>query len=87
MISAWVYLLCALTSVLCAVLLTRSYLRSRTRLLLWSALCFLGLALNNVLLFIDLVILPVEVDLSIVRTLPAVFGFGILIWGFVWDSP
>lgn len=46
-----VYILCAVTSVLCAGLLVRSYLRSRVRLLLWSALCFVGLAVNNVLLF------------------------------------
>lgn len=86
MISALVYLLCALTSVLCVALLYRNYRRNKTRLLLWSGICFLGLALNNILLFIDLVLAP-QIDLSVVRTLPAVFGFGALIWGFVWDNP
>ena len=45
-----VYALCALTSLACAVLLLRAYRRSWARLLFWSGLCFVGLALNNVLL-------------------------------------
>ena len=42
-----VYLLCFATSSACAYLLARSYARTGTRLLLWSALCFLFLAANN----------------------------------------
>jgi hypothetical protein len=49
-----VYLLCAATSIVCAILLIRGYRRARERLLLWSGACFIGLALNNVLLVIDL---------------------------------
>jgi hypothetical protein len=86
MISEIVYMLCALTSVLCAAMLYRNYRRQRTRLLLWSGICFTGLAVNNILLFTDLVITP-HADLSVVRTLPAVLGFGALVWGFVWDTP
>jgi hypothetical protein len=48
-----VYVLCALTSLACAVLVLRSYFRSRARLLLWTGLCFAGLCLNNVLLVVD----------------------------------
>jgi heme/copper-type cytochrome/quinol oxidase subunit 4 len=80
-----VYALCALTSIACAVLLLRGYRRSRVRLLLWSGLCFVGLALNNVVLFIDLRVLP-ETDLSLVRTLPAIAGVMILIYGLVWET-
>ncbi len=80
-----VYALCALTSIACAVLLLRGYFRSRVRLLLWSGLCFAGLALNNVVLFIDLRVLP-ETDLSLVRTLPAVAGVMILVYGLVWET-
>ena len=80
-----VYVLCALTSITCAVLLLRGYARSRVRLLLWSGLCFAGLALNNVLLFIDVRVLP-ETDLSLVRTLPAVAGIAVLIYGMVWET-
>jgi len=80
-----VYALCALTSVACAVLLLRGYARTRVRLLLWSGLCFAGLALNNIVLFIDVRVLP-ETDLSVVRTIPAVIGIAILIYGLVWES-
>ncbi len=80
-----VYALCAITSVACAILLLRGYRRSRVRLLLWSGLCFIGLALNNILLFIDLRLFP-AIDLSLIRTVPAVLGIGILIYGLVWET-
>lgn len=80
-----VYILCAATSLACAVLLLRGYLKNRTRLLLWSGLCFVGLALNNLLLFIDLVVVP-TVDLSLWRGLSALAGLLLLIYGLVWDS-
>jgi hypothetical protein len=80
-----IYILCALTSLTCAVLLWRGYQRSRARLLLWSALCFAGLFVNNVLLVIDTRILP-DVDLAIVRLLPALLGATLLVYGLVWDA-
>jgi hypothetical protein len=80
-----VYLLCAATSVLCAVLLYRAYRTSRTRLLFWSSLCFSGLALNNVLLFVDLVVVP-TVDLSLLRTSVAALAMLLLCFGLVWES-
>ncbi|HEY2828743.1 MAG TPA: DUF5985 family protein [Thermoanaerobaculia bacterium] len=79
-----VYALCALTSIACAVLLLRGYARSRVRLLLWSGLCFVGLALNNVVLFVDVRMLPAT-DLSLIRTIPAVAGIAILIYGLIWE--
>ena len=63
-----VYVLCALTSNACAVLLLRGSLASRTRLLFWGSFCFTGLALNNVLLYVDLVMTPPTVDLGILRS-------------------
>jgi heme/copper-type cytochrome/quinol oxidase subunit 4 len=80
-----VYALCALTSIACVWLLLRGYARTRVRLLLWSGLCFAGLALNNILLFIDLRVLP-ETDLSLARTLPALVGVALLLYGLVWES-
>jgi len=80
-----VYLLCALTSLACAVLLLRAYGRSRVRLLLWSGLCFAGLCLNNVLLIVDLRVMP-DLDLSIIRMLPALLGVTVLVYGLVWES-
>jgi len=80
-----VYVLCAATSGLCAVLLLRGYAKSRARLLFWSGLCFAGFALNNVLLVIDVRVVP-EVDLSLWRTIPALIGVSLLIYGLVWET-
>ena len=80
-----VYALCALTSVICAVLLLRGYARSRVRLLMWSGLCFTGMALNNILLFVDARVM-VSTDLSVVRTIPALIGIAILIYGLIWET-
>lgn len=79
-----VYALCALTSVFCALLLARGYRRNRSRLLLYTALCFAGLAVNNLLVFVDIVLLP-AVDLSVWRSVAAVSAVGILLYGFVWE--
>jgi hypothetical protein len=80
-----IYALCALTSVLCAVLLLRGYLASGARLLLWAGLCFVGLGLNNTLLFVDLGLIP-EVDLTVWRSMPALVGLALLIYGLVWET-
>jgi hypothetical protein len=80
-----IYVLCAVTSAACAWLLLRGYRDTGARLLLWSGLCFVGLALNNILLFIDLNVVPAY-DLSTWRTLPAVIGVSLLLYGLVWDS-
>lgn len=82
---AFVYGLCALTCLACSVLLLRGFRSSGTRLLLWSALCFVGLFLNNVLLFVDMRVLP-ELDLSLWRTLPALIGVAALLYGLLWES-
>ena len=80
-----VYALCALTSIACAWLLLRGYVRSRVRLLLWSGLCFIALAANNALLFVDKVVLP-DVDLTLWRTSTAVVGLLLLAFGLIWDA-
>jgi hypothetical protein len=85
-VQAAIYLLCLVTSAGCAYLLVRSYRETRTRLLLWSALCFVLLALNNLLVFIDLVLLPVTIDLIPLRQLASLAAVGVLLFGFVWES-
>jgi hypothetical protein len=85
MLAVIVYILCAATSALCAVLLLRGYARSRSRLLFWSGLCFLGLALNNTLLVIDVRVVP-NIDLSVWRTIPALIGVSLLVYGLVWET-
>lgn len=81
-----VYILCSLTSAAVAFLLLRGWLRSRNRLLLWCGLGFVGLCLNNTLLFVDKVILPTSVDLSFVRAIPALVGMALLLFGLIWDA-
>jgi hypothetical protein len=82
-----VYVLCALTSVACAAMLLRGYFRSRTRLLLWSSLCFVGLMINNLILFFDKVIFPdVELVSASWRVAPALIGLALLLFGLIWDS-
>lgn len=80
-----VYVLCAATSLFCAGLLFRSYLRARSRLLLWSTLCFLGLGINGVVMFVDLALFP-EIDLRLVRTSFALGSMLLIVIGLVWES-
>jgi len=79
-----VYLLCFLTSAACALLLARSYWRTGTRLLLWSAFCFAFLAANNLVVTLDLLILPAW-DLRLARMLLSLAAVGVLLFGFIWD--
>lgn len=78
-----VYLLCLLASVICASLLIRSVLQRRTPLLMWSAACFSLLAVNNLLVVIDLLVLPTEVDLALYRQLSNLAAVSTLLYGFI----
>lgn len=77
-----VYVLCALTSIACAVLLARAQRRSHAPLLLWSAICFALIAANNVLLVVDLSVVPDD-DLSAWRDAIALAGLGALLFGLI----
>jgi hypothetical protein len=82
-----VYVLCALTSLACAVLLLRGWHTRRARLLLWSGLGFVGFALGNFMLVFDRVLTPPEVELlGLWRNLPVLAGLLVMIYGLVWDS-
>lgn len=83
--AAAVYILGALTSVLCAVLLLRGYASGKRKLLLWSGLCFLGLAVSNALIFVDLIVLP-DIDLFPLRLATTAIAMGILLYGLIWES-
>jgi hypothetical protein len=85
MLGPVVYLLCAATALACAGLLLRGYARSDARLLLWAGLCFVGLTLNNALVFVDMVVVP-TVDLFTWRNLAALAGLAVLVYGLVWDT-
>jgi uncharacterized membrane protein YqjE len=83
--AAAVYLLGFFVTFCCAVLLTRAYANVRKRLLLWSAICFVGLAISNLLVFVDIIVLP-DVDLYRWRLVTAALSMLVLVFGLIWDG-
>jgi hypothetical protein len=79
-----VYSLCFITSTICAGLLLRAFLRTRMRLLLWSALAFICLAVNNFFVLGDMILFP-EINLLPYRYAAALIAVCVLIYGFIWE--
>jgi len=84
-VDAVIYLACVATSVLCAYLLARAYRRGRTTLLIWSAMCFALLAVNNLVVAADILLLP-NIDLTLVRLLTSLAAVSVLLFGFIWNA-
>ena len=80
-----VYSLCFATSALCAFLLGRSFRRSRSRMLFWSALCFALLALVNFIVILDLLVYP-DLDFRPLRLWLSLLAVAVLLFGFIWDE-
>lgn len=80
-----VFFLCLVTSVICMALLIRGWRRTGTRLLLWSALCFVALAANNLFVVLDLVLLPTWYLLPF-RHISSLVAVSVLLWGFIWEA-
>ena len=80
-----VYILGFLVTLTCGVLLSRAYAVGRKRLLLWSAICFFGLAVSNLLVFFDLVLFP-QLDLYLARLITAAVAMVILLYGLIWEG-
>jgi hypothetical protein len=80
-----VYTLCFLTSSGCALLLARSYRRTGARLLLWSALCFLFLGLNNLAVMVDLLLIP-QRNFNLLRVTLSLAGISLLLFGLIWET-
>lgn len=80
-----VFLLCIATSIACMWLLFRGWRRTRTRLLFWSGLCFVFLAANNLLVFIDAILLP-DADLRPLRLAASLVAVIVLLWGLLWEA-
>ena len=80
-----IYSLCALTSLACCVLLWRGWRAGGNRLLFWSALCFAGLTVNNLLLVIDRVVLPTQ-DLYTSRLVSGLVAVSLLLFGLIWEE-
>lgn len=85
MIAAAIYITCTLTSGGCAWLLARGYRAGGARLLFWAALCFVGLTVDNIVLFLDLAVWPTSIDLFYLRTIPAAGGLIVMIYGLIWE--
>jgi hypothetical protein len=80
------FALAALSSFGCMALLFRGYRRTGARLLFFSALCFIFLTVNNMLLFVDTILLPTQVDLRAYRLGAALVGIGCLLYAFLWEA-
>lgn len=80
------YLLSVIACFACMLLLFRGYINTRLRILLWTALCFVCLTANNVLIFVDLVLLPTDIDLRLPRHLASLTGLMFMIYGFIFDA-
>ncbi len=83
--AACIYFICTLLSAACAILLFKAYSEKKFNILLWSAVGFVGFTLNNLLLLIDVTLLP-SIDLSIWRTIPALAGVSMLLYGLITDT-
>ena len=86
MLASAVYISGAIVSLVCAILLLRQYSRTRVPLLLWSGLCFAGLTLSNGLVFVDLVVFPVEINLYTPRLAVTAVSMTLLLYGLIWES-
>lgn len=82
---AAIYMLGALTSLLCALLLLRAYAAKHRKLLLWSGVCFTGLTISNGLVFVDLILFP-DVSLYRLRLITAAVAMLPLLYGLIWGS-
>lgn len=81
-----IYVVSFVSSAICAALLLRSYFRNRTRLLLWSGICFIFFALNSLSVILDFVLLPPDVDLGLVRVTTLLIGVLALLYAFIWET-
>ena len=81
-----VYILCALTSLGCTILLFGRYNKTSVNLLFWSALAFLSFTITNILLFVDLVLLGPNFDLSIWRNVCTLAGIAVLLYALIKDN-
>lgn len=80
-----VYLLCFLTAALAAGLLVRQFRMVRSPVLLWSAACFVLLALSNLLVVVDELLVP-DVFMRQARLGLTLLAVTVLLYGFIWEA-
>jgi hypothetical protein len=86
MLGAVIYLLCAVTALACFALLWRAWRSTGAALLFWSGLCFAGLTVSNVLLVVDKLVFPTQVDLSGLRLGTSLAAVLLLLFGLIWGD-
>ena len=82
---ATIFVLCMAASATCAVLLARTYARTRSRLLLWTAISFALLTLNNFFLVLDMLVF-LQTDLWPARAITFQAAMLVLLYGFIWEA-
>ena len=80
-----VYLVCAATALICSILLFRKFRQSKFRLLFWSGTCFGFLAIENIFLFLDVIIFP-DMELFYIRSSLALIAVSVLLFGLIWEK-
>jgi hypothetical protein len=80
-----IHLFCAVTSVGCMLLLIRAWRETRHRLMLWMALCFAGLVLNNLLMIANF-LFDEGVGVIVLRQLSAITALCVLLYGLIWET-
>lgn len=83
--TAALYILTCITTLLCAALLLRAFVNARKRLLLWSGLCFVGLTISNLFVVADLLLFP-NVDLYTYRLGSTAVSMTFILFGLIWES-
>lgn len=80
-----IYFMCALTAFACFALLWRSWRANRVALLFWSAMCFAGLTMSNVLLVVDKLVV-LDHDFTTERLAITLVALALLVFGLVWGD-
>lgn len=80
-----VFALCFVTCTLCAGLLVTTYMRTRTRIVLWCAVAFICLAVNNAAVLVD-IYWPPAGNLLPLRFAASLSAAAALIYGFIWEA-
>ncbi len=83
--TAAIYILTCITTLLCATLLLRAFIKVRKRLLLWSGLCFAGLSISTGFVIADLLLFP-AIDLYTYRLGSAAVSMVLMLYGLIWES-
>ncbi|QDT55820.1 hypothetical protein Pan44_38680 [Caulifigura coniformis] len=80
-----VFLLCMLTSLASGTLLWRAAHGPSRRLLSWSAVFFFGMAVNNAILFGDVIVGP-QTDLTMPANIVALISVFALLYALIWEA-